>query len=176
MQGPISNPPLIQPLTSWTLLILIMKLKLKKVHFSAYPKSSPINENQKTSELTSRENEESQKYNNATGSYDQVYVDTPLSRQLQNEESNSLEQRVDVLIKKGELIQNRRSSVNGHYVLNLCKYEHSMQIDLNGYAFEANRQKHRKMLSNIPHEDHELEQIHLYHSGNCNLPSWLCQL
>ena len=110
----------------------------KEVHFSAYTNLSLINENQKTHELTSRQKEESQKCNNDTGSYSQVYVDALLSRQLQNEESNSLsrqlqneeskslEQRVDVLIKKRELIQNRKSSVNGHYLLNPHKHEHSV--------------------------------------------------
>ena len=95
-------------------------------------------------------------------------MDALLSRQLQNEESNSLEQKVDVLIKKRELIQNRRSSVNGLYVLNLHEPEHSMQIDPNGYDFDTSRQKHRKHYQTAPLEDHELEQIHYYHSGNSN--------
>ena len=63
-----------------------------------------------TSELSGRENEDTQNCKNATSSYNQVYVDALLSRQLQDEESNFLEQRVDALIKKRELIQNRRKS------------------------------------------------------------------
>ena len=133
MQGPISNPPL-DPITY--LLDPFdtdNETKTRDIHFSTYPKSSLINDNQKTSELTIRENEEGQKCNNATGSYNQVYVDPLLSRQHQNKESDSLEQRVDALIKKQELIQNRRSLVNDHYVPNTLKHEHSVQIDHNGY-------------------------------------------
>ena len=72
-------------------------------------------------------------------------MDALLNRQLQNEYSNLLEQRVDVLIKKRELIQNRRSSVNGRYALNPCKHEHS-----NVYGFDTNRQKHRKHYQTTP--------------------------
>ena len=43
--------------------------KTKEVHFSAYPKSSLINKNQRTSELYGRENEESWNCDNATSSY-----------------------------------------------------------------------------------------------------------
>ena len=99
-----------------------------------------------------------------------MYVDTLLSRQHQNEKSTSFEQRVDALIKKRELIQNRRSSVNGHYMLNLHEHEHSMQIDPYGYDLDASRQKHRKHYHTLPHEDHKLEQIHLYPSGNSKPP------
>ena len=74
--------------------------KTKEVQFSAYPKLSLFNEHERPSELSGRENKESWKYNNTNSSYNQVYADGLLSRQLQNEESNSLEQRVDVLIKK----------------------------------------------------------------------------
>ena len=63
--------------------------KIREVHFSAYPKSSLINENQRTSKIFGRENEESQNCDIATSTYHQVYADALLSRQLQNEESNS---------------------------------------------------------------------------------------
>ena len=77
-------------------------------------------------------------------------MDTLLSRQLQNEESNALEPRVDALIKNRELIQNIRSSVNGHYVLNLHQHEHSVWINPNGYGFDTNRQKNRKHCQTAP--------------------------
>ena len=145
--------------------------KTKEVYFNAYPKSSLINENQRSSKMFGRENEESQNCGNTTRSYNQVYADTLLSRQLQNEESNSLEQRVDMLIKKRELIQNRKSSFNSHYVLNPHEDEHSMWIDPNGYDHDTTkRQKHREYYQKAPHEYCNSEQIHLYHSGNSNPP------
>ena len=104
MLGPINNPPLDATTSLLNPFDTDNETKMKEVYFSAYPKSSLIIENQKTSELTSRENEESQKCNNATDSCNQVYVDALLSRQLQNEEFNSLEHRVDALIKRWELI------------------------------------------------------------------------
>ena len=59
MQGPISN----QPLDTTTYLLdpfdTDNETRMKEVYFSACPRSSLINENQKTIELTSRENEES---------------------------------------------------------------------------------------------------------------------
>ena len=58
-----------------------------------------------------------------------MYADALLSRQLQDEESNSLEQRVDALIKKRELINNsKKSSFNTHYMQNPHEHEQSMQI------------------------------------------------
>ena len=78
--------------------------KAKGVHFRTYPKSSLINENQRTSKLSGRENEESQNCDNATSSYNQVYTDALLSKEIQNEESSSLQKRTDVLIMKRELI------------------------------------------------------------------------
>ena len=46
----------------------------------------------RVSRLPDRENEESWNYNKAISSYNQMYADSLLSRQLQDEESNSLEQ------------------------------------------------------------------------------------
>ena len=74
--------------------------KTVEVKFCAYPKSSLINENQRVSRLPDRENEKSWNSDKALGSYNQMYADALLSRQLQDEESNYLEQRVDALIKK----------------------------------------------------------------------------
>ena len=83
MQGSVSNPPLDPTTYLLDPFNTDNKTKMKEVHFSAYPKLSVISENQKTSMLTSRENEESWKCDNATGSYNQVYGDALLSRQLQ---------------------------------------------------------------------------------------------
>ena len=47
-----------------------------------------------------RQNEEIWNCNEAISSYNQMYADTLRSRQLQDEESNSLEQRADALIQK----------------------------------------------------------------------------
>ena len=58
--------------------------RTKEVHFSAYPKSSLINKNWRTSELFGKENKESQNCDNGISLYSQVYADTLLSRQLQN--------------------------------------------------------------------------------------------
>ena len=74
--------------------------KTVEVNSCAYSKSSVSNENQRVSKLTNRENEDSQNCNVAIGSHNQMYTDALLSRQLQDEESDSFEQRVDVLIKK----------------------------------------------------------------------------
>ena len=79
--------------------------------------------NQRASKLPGRENEDSWKYNNATSSYNQVYADAPLSRQLKDEESK---QRVDALVKKRELANNRRKSLsNSHSMLNPHEHEQS---------------------------------------------------
>ena len=104
MQGPVLDASLNPSTYLSDLFDIANEINTKEAHFSAYPKSSLINENQRPSRLSGRENKESLNCSNATNSYNQVYVDTLLSRQLQSEESNSLEQRVDVLIKKRELI------------------------------------------------------------------------
>ena len=136
--------------TSQTLSILLMKQELERFT-SVFPKLSLINKNQGTSKLLGKENEESQKCGNATSSYNQVYADAILSRQLQNEESNSLEQRADVPIKKRELIQNRKASFNSHYGLNTHEHEQLMQINPNGYDHDTtNRQKHWKCYQMTP--------------------------
>ena len=99
-----------------------------------------------------------------------MYADVLLSRQLQNERSNTLEQRVDALTEKRELIQNRKASLSSYYGLNPHECEQSMWIDPNGYDHDTtNRQKHRKCYQTVPHEYCDSEQIHLYHGGNGNL-------
>ena len=100
MQGPLSSPPLYPGTYLSDPFDIDNETKAKEVHLSAYPKSSLSNESQKTSKLSGRQNEESQKCDNATGSYNLVYMDDLLSRQFQNKEFNSLEQRVYVLNKK----------------------------------------------------------------------------
>ena len=54
--------------------------------------------------LTDRDNKESQNCDEAISSNNQMYADALLSRQHQDEESNSLEQRVDALFKKRDLM------------------------------------------------------------------------
>ena len=69
-----------------------------------------------------------------------------------------------------QLIQNRKSSFNSHYVLNPHEHEHSLQID-NGYDNDTTkRQTHREHYQTGSHECHASEQINLYHSVNGNPP------
>ena len=118
------------------------------------------------------ENEENQNCDNSTSSYNQVYANTLLSRQLQDEESNSLEQTVNVLIKKRELITHRRkSSFNSHCVLNPHEHEQSVQINPSSYDQDTiKRQRHRRHYQAVHHEYHNAEQIQHYHTGNGNPP------
>ena len=152
---------LLRPNEKWT---VGNKTKVSDIQVSQGQQEEPVNDVTNTrmtmvspGPATSREN-------------NPVYMDDLLSILLQKEQSNSLKQRVDALIKKRDLIQNRRLSVNGHYVMNLCKHEHSVQIDSSGYDFDTNRQKHRKCCQTAPLEDHKSEQIQLYHIGNSNPP------
>ena len=99
MQGQSINTPL-NPSTHLTdPFDNANKTKTAEVKFCAYLKSSLIYEI-RVSKLPDRENEESQNCNEAISSYNQMHADALLSRQFQDEESNSLEQRVDALIKK----------------------------------------------------------------------------
>ena len=101
--------------------------KTAEAQFCAYPKLCLINENQRVSGLLGRENEESWNCYEPVSSYIQMYADVLLSRQLPDEVSNSLEQRVDALIKKRELINNRKkSSFNSPCMQNPHKHEQSM--------------------------------------------------
>ena len=97
-----------------------------------------------------------------------MYTDTLLIRQLQDEESNSLEQGVDALIKKRELINNRRKSLsNNHCMLNPHKHGQYVWIDPSSYDHDTiKRQKHRRCYQTAPHEYCNVEQIPLYHSRN----------
>ena len=54
----------------------------------------------RVSGLSGRENEDNLNCDEAISSYNQVYADPLLSRHLQDEESNSLEQRVDALVEE----------------------------------------------------------------------------
>ena len=72
----------------------------------------------KISRLTDRENVESQNCNEAISLYNQTHPNALLSRQLQDEETNSLEHRVSALIEK-------RDSMNSSKKLtfnSLCTY------------------------------------------------------
>ena len=80
-----------------------------------------------------------------------MYVYAILSGQLQNEESNSLEQRLHEPIKKRQLIQNGEASFNSHYGLNQHEHEQSMWIKPNDCNYDTtNRQKHRKCCQTTP--------------------------
>ena len=102
-----------------------------------------------------------------------MYADALLSRQLQDEESNSLEKRVDALIKKRDLINNsKKSSFNSHCMQNPHKHKQSMQIGLSHYDSDKfKRQKQRRCCQTTSHEYHNAQQIPLYNVGNGNPPS-----
>ena len=102
-----------------------------------------------------------------------MYADAFLSRPLQVEETNSLEQRVDALIKKRELMNNRRkSSFNSHCMQNPHEHEQSMQIGPSSYDSDTiKRQKYRRHCQTTCHEYHNAEQIPLYHGGYGKPPS-----
>ena len=74
--------------------------KTAEVKFCFFSRPSLNNEHRRISRQTDREYGESWNCNEAISSYNQTYGDALLSRQPQDEESNSLEQRVDPLIKK----------------------------------------------------------------------------
>ena len=88
----------------------------------------------RVSRLTDRENEESQNCNEAISSYNPMYADTLLGRQLQDEESNPLEQRVDALIKKRYFMNHsKKSTFNSHYIKIPQDHEQTIQIGPSGY-------------------------------------------
>ena len=66
MQGQMINAPMNPSAYLSDPFNIAIETKTKEVQFSAYPKLSLFNENQRTSELTGRENEESQNCHNAT--------------------------------------------------------------------------------------------------------------
>ena len=85
----------------------------------------------RVSRLTDRENEDSQNCDEAISSYNQIYADALLSRQLKDEECKSLEQRVDALINKWDLMNHsKKSTFNSHCIQIPNKHEQSMQIGL----------------------------------------------
>ena len=102
-----------------------------------------------------------------------MHADALLIRQLQDEESNSSQQRVDALIKKRDLINNsKRISVNNHCMQNPHEHEESVQIGPSSYGSDIiKRQKHRRHCQTTSLEYHNAEQIPLYHGCNGNPPS-----
>ena len=93
--------------------------------FCTSSRPSLSDENQRVSRLTDGENVETQNYNEAIDLCNQMYTDTLLSRQVQDEEANSWKQRGDALIKKrGPIIDSNKLTVDGHYVTmsRLCGY------------------------------------------------------
>ena len=85
--------------------------------------------------LSDWENEESQKCDKAISSYKQMYADALLSRQYQDEESNSLEQRGDALIKKRDLMNHsKKLTFNSHCIQIPHDHEQTVQICPSGYA------------------------------------------
>ena len=62
-----------------------------------------------------------------------MYADTLLSRQLQDEESNSLEQRVDALIKKRDLINHSKMTLNHHCIQIPHEQEETVWIGPSSY-------------------------------------------
>ena len=103
--------------------------KNAEVKFYAYPSPSLSNENQRVSRLGDRENEESWNCDKAISPYNQMYADALLSRQPQDKESNSLEQRVDALIKKRDLMNcSTKLTFNSHYIQTPRDHEQTIQI------------------------------------------------
>ena len=102
-----------------------------------------------------------------------MYTDALLSRQLQNEESNSLEQRVDTLIKKRDLMNcSKKSTFESYYVQTPHDHEQTMWIGHTGYDSDTTRrQKHRKSCHIVSHEHCRAEQIPPDYGGNGNPPS-----
>ena len=85
MQGQSVNTPLDLSTHLTDPFENVNETKTAEVKFCSCPRPSLSNENQRVSRLTDRENEESWNCNEAISSYNQMYVDTLLSRQLQNE-------------------------------------------------------------------------------------------
>ena len=117
-----------------------------EVQFCAYPRPSLGNEKQRVSRLADRENEESPNCNEAISSYNHMYADTLPSRKLQDEESTSLEQRADVLIKKRDLMNcSKKLTFNSHYIQIPHDHEQTVWIGPSGYGSDkTRRQKHRR--------------------------------
>ena len=102
-----------------------------------------------------------------------MYSDTLLSRQLQDEESNSLEHRVDALIKKRNLMNwSNKLTFKSHHIHTLHNHEQTMWIGHSGYdSDKAKRQKHKRHYHTVSHECHDAEQIPPDHGGNGDPPS-----
>ena len=120
--------------------------KTAEVKFCAYLRPSLSNEDQRVSRLTDRENDESWNCDKALSSYNQTYADTLLNRQLQDEESNSLEWRVDALINKRDLMNHsKKLTFNSHYMQTQYDHKQTLMIDHRSYDSDKNRrQKHRR--------------------------------
>ena len=117
MQGQSMNTP-IDPSTHLTdPFENANESRTAEAKFCASSRPSLSNENQKVSRLTYRENIESQNCDKAISLYNQTYTDALLSRQLQDEEFNSLKHRVDTLIKKRDSMNSsKKLTFNSHYV------------------------------------------------------------
>ena len=102
-----------------------------------------------------------------------MYVDALLTRQLQDKESISLEQRVDALIKKRDLINHsKKLTFNTHCIQIPHDHEQTVWIGPSSYdSDKIRRQKHRRHCHTTSHEYHNVEQIPPYHGGNGDPPS-----
>ena len=114
----------------------------------------------------------SQNHDEAITLYNQMYTDALQSRQLQDEESNSLEQWVDALIKKQDLMNHsKKSTFNSHCMQSPHDHEQSVQIGPSSCDCDIiRRQKHRLLCQTTPPEYHNVEQVPLY-IGNGDPPS-----
>ena len=134
MQGQSINTPLVLSTQLTDPFKNSKETRTAEVKFYAYSRQSLSNENQGVSRLTDRENVESQNCDEAISSYHQMYTNTLLSRQLQDEESNSLEHRVDTLIKKRDSMNcSKKITFNSHYIHTPCDHKQIMWIGHSSY-------------------------------------------
>ena len=102
-----------------------------------------------------------------------MYADALLSRQLQDEESNSLEQRVDALFQKRDIMNcSKKSPFNSHYIQTPHSHELTKWIGPSCYYSDKIRwQKPRRCHHKVSHEYQIAEQIPPDHGGNGDQPS-----
>ena len=101
-----------------------------------------------------------------------MYADGLLNRQLQDVESNFLEQRVDALIKKRDLINcSKKLTFNSHYIQTPHDHEQTMWIGHSSYdSYTTRRLKHRRHCHTVSHECHKAEKITPDYGGNGDQP------
>ena len=147
--------------------------KTAEFKFCIYPWLSLSNKDQTVSRLANRENEESQNHEEHISSYNQLYADALLTRQLQDEESNSLEQRLNTLIKKRDLMNcSKKLTFNSHYIQTPYDHEQTIWIGTSSYdSDKTRRQKRRGHHHTFSHECCNPEQISPDHGGNGYPPS-----